>query len=311
MTTYHDAEWWQFLASDKLISHHVGTTNLKPTLKGVVLAWNQYNLEFGFAFCRTIPSRLCIQVVTHDTVLHLAHDGIGESSSRITANAGLETLRGCQIHVLRIGHRRTVHDIVIGKRLVDVLIHLDAPDTIAIALHRQGLGQNLCCQQYLLRLGGLHAEDHTVVFILRRDDGLGEESGHHTSGKLCLFSRCGLCGLGVLHRLCRCLGVEEQGQGLAQEILGIHPGVTELVVGVFLHTGDTVLIEELRIVSGITVEEIIRSHTQPEQTNLAVRILGVVVNVRQGGSCKRTVAAQVGKLIQMCQSVGQSLVATT
>ena len=46
-----------------------------------------------------------------------------------------------------------------------MLIHLDAPYTVAVALHCDGLRQDLSSQQYLLRLGGLHAEDHTVVFV--------------------------------------------------------------------------------------------------------------------------------------------------
>ena len=311
VTIYDDAERRQFLAGDELVSHHVGSADLKPALDGVVLAGHQHDLEFSFALSRTIPGCLGIQVVAHNAVLHLRHIGVVEGGSGVAADAGLEALRGGEVHVLRIGHRRAVHDIVIGEGLVDVLVQHRTPDAVAVTLHGLGLRQDLCCQQHLLGFGGLHAEDDVIVVIFRRDDGLGEESCHHTRRELCLFSCCGLRGLGVLHRLCRCLGVEEQGQGLREEVFGVHPRVTELIVGVFLHAGDAMLVEKFHIVAGIAVEEVIRAHAEPEQTDLAVRVLGVVIDVGQGGGSKRAVAAQVGKLVEMRQSIGECLVTTT
>ena len=85
--------------------------------------------------------------------------------------------------------------------------------------------------------------------------------------------------------------------------------MAELVVGVLLHTGDAVLVEELHIVAGIAIEEIIRTDTQPEKMDLAVSVSGIVVHT--GNLCrgKRTVAAQIRELVEMTQSIMQSLVA--
>ena len=48
-----------------------------------------------------------------------------------------------------------------------MLVDLYRPDAIAIALHGLGFGQDLCSQQYLLGLRGLHTEDNAIVFIFR------------------------------------------------------------------------------------------------------------------------------------------------
>ena len=192
-----------------------------------------------------------------------------------------------------------------------MLVDLRTPDTVAVALHSLGLRQDLCCQQHLFGLGCLHTENHTVVFVFGRDDGLREQSGHHPGRKLRFLASGGFRRLCVLHCFCRCLGVEEQGQGLAQEVLGVHPGMAELVVGVLFHTGDAVLVEKLHIVAGIAIEEIIRTDTQPEKVDLAVSVSGIVVHT--GNLCrgKRTVTAQIRELVEMTQSIVQSLVATT
>ena len=61
--------------------------------------------------------------------------------------------------------------------------------------------------------------------------------------------------------------------------------MTELVVSVFLHAADAVLVEELHIVAGIAIKEIVRAYTEPKQTDLAVRISGIVIDtgdIRRG-----------------------------
>ena len=258
-----------------------------------------------------IASHLLVQVVAHHAVLHLSHVGIVEHGCGIAADTGLETLRGGEVHVLRISHWCTVYQEIIGKCLVDVLVDLYRPDTVAVALHRQRLGQDLSSQQHLLGVRGLHAEDHTVVLVFGRDDGLGEETCHHTRCELLFLTRLGLRGLCVLHCLSRCLRVEEQWQGLTQKIFRIHPRVTELVVCVHLHIRDAVLVEKLRIVAGVAIEEVVCSHTQPEQAYLAVRVLRVIVDLRDIRRGKRAVAAQIRELVQMTQTIEKRLITTT
>ena len=87
--------------------------------------------------------------------------------------------------------------------------------------------------------------------------------------------------------------------------------MAELVVGVLLHATDAMLVEELHIVAGVAEEEIVGTHTQPEQADLAVRLLGVVIDMGQGRGGERTVTAQIGELVEIGQTIGQSLVASS
>ena len=59
--------------------------------------------------------------------------------------------------------------------------------------------------------------------------------------------------------------------------------MSELVVRKLLHTADALLVEELHIIAGIAIQEVVCAHTQPEQMNLTVGILGIVVNTRNIG----------------------------
>ena len=45
LTARHDAERREFLQSDKFVGHHVGTTDLEPTLDGIVLARDKLDTE--------------------------------------------------------------------------------------------------------------------------------------------------------------------------------------------------------------------------------------------------------------------------
>ena len=192
-----------------------------------------------------------------------------------------------------------------------MLVDGSHPDTIAVTLHGDGLAKDFSCEFYFLRLWGFHAEDHTVAQIFWREDGLGEETCHHTRGKLCLLASFCEAGLGTLHGLCCCFRIEEQWQGLTQEILGVHPGMSKLIVGICLHTANAVLIQELRIVSGVAIQEIVCAHTQPEELDLAVGVLGIVVHPRDIRRSKRAVAAQIGKLIEVAQTIRERLITTT
>ena len=57
--------------------------------------------------------------------------------------------------------------------------------------------------------------------------------------------------------------------------------MTELVVGIYFHTSDAVLIEEFHIIAGIAVEEVVCTYTEPEQAYLAVRLSGITVEVNE------------------------------
>ena len=56
--------------------------------------------------------------------------------------------------------------------------------------------------------------------------------------------------------------------------------MTELVVGIYFHTSDAVLIEEFHIIAGIAVEEVVCTYTEPEQAYLAVRLSGIIIDLR-------------------------------
>ena len=205
-----DAERRKFLCCNELISHHVGTTNLKPALEGIIFSGNQLDHKLRFPSCWTIAGLALIQIIAHDTMLHLSHSGIVERTGGIVADAGFETLRGGEIHILRISYGSTVYQEIIGKCLVDMLVDLNAPDAVAVAFHRQRLGQNLCSQRDLFGLRGLHAEDDAVILVFGRDDGLGEETCHHTRRELLFLTSGSRCGLCVFHSLFCSFGVEEQ-----------------------------------------------------------------------------------------------------
>ena len=139
-----DAEWRQFLRGDILVGHHVGTSNFKPALHGIVLARNQLDDELWLTACGMITSLVLVQVIAYYAMFYLSHICIVERIGRIIADARLETLCGGEVHILRIGHWRTVYEEIIGESLVEMLIDLCTPYAIAIALHSLGLGQDFC-----------------------------------------------------------------------------------------------------------------------------------------------------------------------
>ena len=85
-----------------------------------------------------------------------------------------------------------------------------------------------------------------------------------------------------------------------------------LVVGVFLYAADTLLIEELHVVTCGAIEEVVSTHTQPEEVNLAVGIGHVVIDAtRQGCGSEGAVRAEVRELVEIGQAAGETLIATT
>ena len=87
-----DAEWWQLLGCDKLISHHIGSAYLKPTLHRVILTGNQLYDKCRFTFCWLITCLVVVEVITDDTMFDLSHICIMERIGRIVADARFEAL---------------------------------------------------------------------------------------------------------------------------------------------------------------------------------------------------------------------------
>ena len=69
--------------------------------------------------------------------------------------------------------------------------------------------------------------------------------------------------------------------------------MAELIVGKLLDATDAFLIKELHIVTGIAIQEVIGTHAEPEQTDLFVGILCLVVDVGNVGRGKRAIGAEV------------------
>ena len=59
--------------------------------------------------------------------------------------------------------------------------------------------------------------------------------------------------------------------------------MAELVARELLHRRDAFLVEKLPVVARAAVEEVIGAHAQPQQVNLLVRLLGLVIDIRNVG----------------------------
>ena len=162
-----DTERLEFLGTDKLISHHVGTSYFEPTLGGVILARNQLDDELRLSVSWTVAGTVLVQVIAHHAMFHLCHIHVVEGGGGIVADTRFEPFRGSQVHVLRISHRGAIYDEVVCKGLVDMLVHFCRPDTVTVTLHSNGLAENLTSQLDLFGIWCLHTEDDAVVFIFR------------------------------------------------------------------------------------------------------------------------------------------------
>ena len=70
------------------------------------------------------------------------------------------------------------------------------------------------------------------------------------------------------------------------------------------------IIEELHIITGISIEEIISTHTEPKQMNFLVGLFCLVINFWDGSRGKRTIRAKIRELIKVAESVEQCLVSS-
>ena len=104
---------------------------------------------------------------------------------------------------------------------------------------------------------------------------------------LCLLRILDSCCLA--HCLCRSLLVEEEREGLAEEISCVHPCMTEHACSVLLYVLDASLVEEFCIFLCISVKEVICTDAEPEEVDLLVCLLRVVVYLRKGHACERAV----------------------
>ena len=93
----------------------------------------------------------------------------------------------------------------------------------------------------------------------------------------------------LAHCLCRSLLVEEEREGLAEEISCVHPCMAEHACGVLLYVLYAPLVEEFSIFLCISVKEVICTDAEPEEVDLLVCLLRVVVYLRKGHACERAV----------------------
>ena len=229
----------------------------------------------------------------------------------IISHAKLKALVRREIHVAGVGYRGIVDNEAISEGLKQEVADGNAPYTGSIFLHRHRCRQNITVEFHTVSLGRLQTEGNTLIGILRRDNRTGEQTGHRSTRKLLLLTCLGRCGLSVLHGLFRSLLIEQQTQGLVEEIFSIHPSMAKLIICELLHRSDTFLVKELHIVAGVTIEKIISAYTKPEQMNLLVGSGCIVIHIGKSGRGKRTVAAEIRELIQIGQTDGECLIATT
>ena len=186
-------------------------------------------------------------------MLDITHQCQVERSVGIVGNAVFEAIVWRKQHVLRVSDACAVNNEAILERLGGIIGHRYRPNAIGILRHWQALRQNLTFKFYLLGIGRLHSEDDAILRILWRENRFGEESCHYTGCKLLFLSCLGRSRLSVLHGQRRSLFVEQQRQRTCQEIFSIHPRMTELTRGGFLHTANSLLVKELHIVAGVAI----------------------------------------------------------
>ena len=65
--------------------------------------------------------------------------------------------------------------------------------------------------------------------------------------------------------------------------------MTEHACSVFLYISDAPAVKEFSILFRVAVKEIICSDSEPEEVDLLVCLLCIVVDIRKGHACERTV----------------------
>ena len=93
----------------------------------------------------------------------------------------------------------------------------------------------------------------------------------------------------LAHCLCGSLLVEEEREGLTEEISCVHPCMTEHACGVLLYVLYAPLVEEFSIFLCISVKEVVCTDAEPEEVDLLVCLLCVVVYLGKGHACERAV----------------------
>ena len=86
--------------------------------------------------------------------------------------------------------------------------------------------------------------------------------------------------------------------------------MSELIVGKLLDTLDALLVEEFHIVAGIAIEEVVSAHTEPEEMDFLIRVSSIIIDILDVCRRERTVAAEIRELVEVCQTVKQSLITT-
>ena len=178
----------------------------------------------------------------------------------------LEILVGEDEHIVGVVHLCTINDEAIGIDIGLLWSYSNTPDTIGIFLHRLVTTEHLTFQFHLLSLGSLETEsDGTILVVFGRNNRFGEHAGHYARGELLILTGGRSIHLLVAHRttLSHLVGIilEEQAQRTVEEITGIHPGMTVLVVRKHLDILNLMLIKIVHETFGVTIEEIVGTHT--------------------------------------------------
>mgnify|MGYP003474138133 CR=1 FL=1 len=84
--------------------------------------------------------------------------------------------------------------------------------------------------------------------------------------------------------------------------------MSKLIRCKFFHILNTFCIQEVHIILGITIQEIICTYAQPEKVNQAIGLFSIIVHTWNSSCCKRAVRAEVRELIQILQTISQTLV---
>ena len=87
--------------------------------------------------------------------------------------------------------------------------------------------------------------------------------------------------------------------------------MSKLIVGKLLYTTNSFFIKKFHIVTSISIQEIIGTNPKPEQTDLLVCVVCIIVYTSNICRCERAVTAQIREFIKITQAIEQSLITTT
>ena len=197
----------------QLVGNRIGSTYLEPAFHCVFLTGNELyeggNNHSSFLHGCNIPCLLPVEVIACTAVFDVALRGEVEVGIRVVGDAVLEAYVRREIHIARIGNRRSVDDKTILECFEEIVSDHRAPNAIAVAFHHDIARQHLTLQLHLFGFGGFETEGNALFAILRRNDGTGEQTGHYAGCELLFLTCSSGCRLRSRHRIVGSLLVEE------------------------------------------------------------------------------------------------------